>query len=88
MDPLTFFQIGESLRRHSAASVLDEVQVPTLVVAGDADNFTPLSLCRRMHERIRDSELAIIPGGSHAALIEYPDVINRTVLDFMHRHFA
>jgi pimeloyl-ACP methyl ester carboxylesterase len=86
--PQTFLQLGIYLGRHSAAHVLPSLSVPSLVVAGDRDYFTPLKVCRRMHEQIPGSEWFQVKGGSHGGLFEFPDLINTRVLDFMERHFS
>ena len=87
MDILTFFQTGACFGQHTAKSVLPRIDVPTLVVAGDEDNFTPVSVCRRMYEMIPTAEWYLVKGGSHGSLIKFPDEINSRVLKFMARHF-
>ena len=40
------------------------IDVPTLVVAGTEDTFTPYWLSEEMHDRIPRSELLTVPGGN------------------------
>lgn len=88
IDIETFFRLGEHLGQHSAVSVLPRVAVPTLIVAGDRDNFTPLAVNVEMRRRIPRAEWHLVSGGSHGALIEYPLEVNAVVRDFLRRHFA
>jgi pimeloyl-ACP methyl ester carboxylesterase len=57
--------------------------VPTLVVAGERDLFTPRHLSLEMAQRIRGAELLEIPRGSHAALIEQPELVNLRLEKFL-----
>ena len=86
-DVRAFLLLAADLGRHSAAHVLPTVSVPTLVVAGEKDNFTPLSTLRRLRDAIPGSEYQEIKGASHAGLVEFPDEINAHVSDFLTRHF-
>ncbi len=76
LDVPAFLALTESAAWHSAEDVLIQIGVPTLVVGADNDVLTPVWLSRQMHNRIPDSELTIIPGGSHAALAEHPEFLN------------
>lgn len=78
-----YFQILDALARHDAEEVLEKIDVPTLIITGDKDFFTPMSLAEEMHRRIKGSELLIVPGGSHYAPVEYPEVINPRVEQFL-----
>ena len=87
IDVVTFLQTGAYLSQHSARDVLPTISVPTLVVAGTKDNFTPIFICRRMYEMIPTAEWFPVKAGSHGALIEFPELINERVLVFMEEHF-
>src|SRR5262249_14439071 len=41
VDPLLFLEMLAHAGRHSAREVLPQIEVPTLVVAGERDGFTP-----------------------------------------------
>jgi pimeloyl-ACP methyl ester carboxylesterase len=72
--------------RHSARDVLPRIEVPTLIIAGDRDGFTPPGLSEEMHQRIAGSELVLVEGGSHTAPIERPAEVTRSVSQFLDRH--
>lgn len=88
LDPLVMLMMGEAMRTHSAADVLSTVQVPTLVVAGERDTFTPILLAEHMRDEIPDSELVLIPGASHGAVIEKPAEVNEAIESFLDRHLV
>jgi len=70
------------LGEHDARDVLDEVDVPTLVIAGDRDLFTPRSAAEDMVRRVRGAELLVVPGGTHYVAVEYPELVNLRVEKF------
>ena len=56
-----------------ASRRLAEIAVPALILAGDSDKMTPLSLSRELARGIAGSELAVIPNAGHMMLMEQPD---------------
>jgi pimeloyl-ACP methyl ester carboxylesterase len=87
VDAGAFVRLLESAEAHDATDHLPEVDVPTLVVAGERDGFTPMRLSQRMHEAIRGSELLVLPGGTHAGPIEQPELLSRRVRAFLTERF-
>lgn len=83
VDPTLFVRMLASAAEHDCLPHLHEVDVPTLVVAGERDSFTPLRLSERMHSEIPGSELLVVPGGTHVAPLEAPDVVAERVLGFL-----
>jgi pimeloyl-ACP methyl ester carboxylesterase len=63
-------------------SDLARVAARTLVMAGD-DDMISAEHTLRLYRGIPDSELAVVPGTSHALIIEKPDLCNRIILDFL-----
>ena len=86
LDPLIMMKMAEAMHRHSAEDLLRHIQVPALVIVGDRDNFTPPWLGRVMASRIPVAEQLVVEGGTHAAIIEEPRIINDAVIDFLARH--
>lgn len=83
IDPDLFLRLLSSAAEHDATPHLSEVRVPTLVVAGDRDSFTPMRLSVKMHEAIRGSELLVLPGGTHVAPLEHPELVEARVRSFL-----
>lgn len=61
--------------RHDASDHLPEVKVPVLVVAGEKDTWTPFPLSTGMHEAIPESELLVLPAGTHTGPLEHPELV-------------
>lgn len=65
---------------------LEKFNVPTLLMTGDADLYTPPSVLRMFTARMKQAESQIIPESGHSSFWENPDVFNRTVLAFIAKH--
>ena len=61
---------------------LERISAPTLVLVGD-DDFMTLEHTVELYRAIPNSELAVVPGTSHAHFMEKPSLVNRLVLDFL-----
>jgi pimeloyl-ACP methyl ester carboxylesterase len=57
-----------------------------LVLAGDRDLLTSRRAAEDMARRIPGAELTILPGGTHYAAVEYPEVFNLRVEKFFLEH--
>jgi pimeloyl-ACP methyl ester carboxylesterase len=82
MHPLHFVRTLDSLKDHSAWDHLPHVDVPTVVIGGEGDKFTPVWLAQRMAEYIPGAEFAFVPGGTHTAPLERPTLVNSEVARF------
>jgi len=88
MDVEVFVRCLDGASRHSAEDLLPSVRVPTLIVAGERDGFTPSWLSEKMHREIPGAEILRLPGGTHTSPIELPDLVNLRVEKFLLEHFA
>ena len=59
--------------------------MPALVVAAERDLFAPAARCREMAARIPGAELLVLREGSHAALVEQPELVALTLEKFLAR---
>ncbi len=68
-------QIADAVNRKKAGYGLDEcnakreaanIQVPVLLIHGDADGFVPCGMCREIHENCKDAKQLIVEGAGHA----------------------
>lgn len=66
-------------QRNRAAAI----QVPTLILVGDADTITPPALSEELHALIPGSSLEVIAGASHLANLDKPVEFNRAIDDFL-----
>lgn len=59
-----------------------KISVPVLILAGKEDPIYPLEMQQKMHQDIKGSHLAVIPGAAHAAIIEKPVLASAAILDW------
>jgi pimeloyl-ACP methyl ester carboxylesterase len=71
--------------RNDHTADLPSIAEPTLILVGDADAITPPKVAQTMHEAIPRSQIAIIQGAGHMAIMEQPDQVNRAIRDFLVR---
>jgi pimeloyl-ACP methyl ester carboxylesterase len=83
-----FFKMALSAQEHSAQDVLDKINVPTLAIIGENDIFTPKYVMLRMAQKIKNSEVLILPKGSHGGLVEYAELVCLRIEKFLKDHFG
>ncbi len=83
LDFVAYSRIFKALGDHDTRDVLPTITVPTLLITGQKDLFTPVELSRRMSVQIPDAELMIVRGGTHYTPIEYPMVVNLRIAKFL-----
>ena len=62
---------------------LHRLPQPTLVVAGEQDPSVPLCNARLLAARIPDARLHVVKGGGHLFLLDEPENVAPTILDFL-----
>jgi pimeloyl-ACP methyl ester carboxylesterase len=82
------FRMMSGLRAHSTGDVLPKVHVPTLILAGSRDLFTPPRVQERMASLIPDSEIVWFEDAGHLLPVEEPDGIVDAIVEFMERRLA
>ena len=87
VDVRLFLEMLAAAGRHTCRELLSHIAVPTLIVSGDRDGFTPAQLSEEMHRLIRGSELHVVAGGSHTAPIERPAEVTERIADFLRKKF-
>ncbi len=83
---LDFEVYAETLRYlglHDASDLLHRIEVPTGIVTGSKDFFTPLPTAEAMAETIPDADLLVVEGGTHYAAVEFPREVNEYIRDFI-----
>jgi pimeloyl-ACP methyl ester carboxylesterase len=66
--------------------LLHHIAVPTLLIWGELDARSPLSVARQFEEAITDAELVVLPAAGHMSNLEQPQLFNEAVLDFCRSH--
>jgi pimeloyl-ACP methyl ester carboxylesterase len=68
--------------------LLPTIAVPTLLIWGELDVRSPLSVARQFDQAISDTTLVVIPGCGHVSNLERPEQFNEAVRQFCRAHTA
>ncbi len=71
------------VHNHPLHKPLETITLPTLLIAGGKDLFAPARRSEEMHNRIKQSEILVIPDASHNIIQEEADIISSTILGFL-----
>ncbi|MGZ3874330.1 MAG: alpha/beta fold hydrolase [Mucilaginibacter sp.] len=63
--------------------VLPTINVPTLVIVGREDEFTPVAKAEELQQNLQNCKLVIIEDAGHLPNLEQPHEFNQAVLDFL-----
>ena len=66
--------------------LLPRIAVPTLLIWGEADARSPLSVARQFANAIPNAELKVIPDAGHISNLEQPGSFNDAVRTFCSQH--
>jgi pimeloyl-ACP methyl ester carboxylesterase len=80
--PAGFRLMATALARADTTTLLTTIAVPTLLVWGDADKRSPLTVGRTMRDAIPRSRLEVIRGAGHLCNLERPAEFNAIVRAF------
>jgi 3-oxoadipate enol-lactonase len=64
-------------------SRLGQIGVPTLVIAGELDQGTPVAMAQALAEAIPGARLEVLTGASHMSAIEEPEAFAKSVVEFV-----
>ncbi len=83
-----FHPAGQQVLFHAFAyedlrDVLPRIDVPTLLLYGDQDVRSPLSVAEDLHAQIPPSRLVVMPGVGHVSNIEAAERFNTEVRRFL-----
>ena len=80
--PMGFRLMATAVARADTRSLLPGISVPTLLIWGEADKRSPLSVAYQMRDAIHGAKLEIISGAGHVSNMEKPIPFNKAVKDF------
>src|SRR5215207_380527 len=66
--------------------LLPRISVPTLLIWGELDARSPLSVARQFEHAVPDAKLVVIPGAGHVSNLEQPELFNDAVRAFCRAH--
>ncbi len=80
--PVGFRLMAIALAHMDTRDLLPTIGVPTLLVWGDADTRSPMSVAHQFHDAIPGARLAIISGAGHVSNLEQPARFDAEVRNF------
>ncbi len=80
-----FMRQSNAVLNHDVSAQLPSISCPTLITFGAADQLTSTRFAQPLKSAIRNSELVIFEGCSHAALYEKTEEFNQRTLEFLQR---
>ncbi len=84
--PVAIGRATEACLAFNLKENIARIALPTLVVSGREDVFTPIHLAEQIHHSIRGSEWKILDGVGHNLHIEAAPQLVLAVLSFLKRH--
>lgn len=82
-DLKTFLASYEAIAGDSASELAARVEAPTLLIAGDKDAFTPLSMVVEMHAAMRNARLEVYERATHYLPLEFPGKLSNDIRRFL-----
>jgi pimeloyl-ACP methyl ester carboxylesterase len=64
---------------------LENIKLPVQIIVGEKDIMTPVKYASFLHDRIANSELAVIKAGTHMVFAEQAEVVNKQIQGFVER---
>jgi pimeloyl-ACP methyl ester carboxylesterase len=81
-----FMQQLQACLAHDTYEELTKISIPVLVIHGDEDRLIPVENGKMLADRIKDSELYIVPGAGHLYLTEAQKAVDEKVIDFLKKY--
>ncbi len=82
-DPLIIHGDLSACDHFDVMNIVHQISVPTLIVVGQEDVLTPVKYSRFLADKIKRSNLVIIPNSGHLVMMERTDDFNSTVQQFV-----
>jgi len=80
--PIGFRLMATALARADTREFLASINIPTLLIWGDADKRSPLTVGQIMRDAIPGARLEVIRGAGHLPNLERPNEFNQIVRNF------
>ena len=82
--PQSFIRAQKAMGyRPDSSPIVDEIEVPALVIVGEHDPLGPVQEARVLADELPQGRLEVIPGAGHLPNLERPDHFNRLLGEFL-----
>lgn len=88
LDAVTLLAMFRSGQEHTAEDLLEQIDVPVLIMHGTKDVMSTFDQALKMAEMIPGAELVAVEGGAHTLPVEDPELIAREVKRFLLTRFG
>lgn len=85
-NPQGYIACCEAIRDMDQRNLVKEIQIPTLIVAGEFDSATSVAQAEALKQWVDQSALRVVPG-SHISNVEAASEFNSVLLEFLERVF-
>jgi 3-oxoadipate enol-lactonase len=75
--------VSAMMTRPDSTELLKSIACPTLILVGQDDGLSPVSVAEQMHRDIRGSRLEVIPEAGHLSSLEQPDAFSAALGRFL-----
>ncbi|HEY1392825.1 MAG TPA: 3-oxoadipate enol-lactonase [Methylibium sp.] len=72
-----------AVKAHDTTARLPRIKLPTLIIAGELDQGTPVAMAELMARQIPGSRLVVLKEASHLSALEQPEAFEAAVRDFL-----
>ncbi len=86
INTLNLIHAARSAKKDNLLSVLNQIKVPTLLLWGEDDEVTTMTVAETFHKNMPNSELRTIKNCGHAPMIEHPEWFAEQVQQFLKKH--
>jgi pimeloyl-ACP methyl ester carboxylesterase len=81
-DVMSYVGTLDRLGEYDASSILSQIDIPTLVIGGDRDPFTPRAALEALVQGIPSAEYLVLPEATHYALLDQAEHVNLRIEKF------
>jgi 3-oxoadipate enol-lactonase len=83
IEPYAYMLQLQACMGHDSFNVIDQINIPTLIIHGDEDILVPFENGVTLADKIPNAEFLTVQGAGHIYVTEANDLVNDKVLDFL-----
>ena len=83
--PQTYYADFTACNGFDCTAQLEEVNLPVLLICGEADRLTPFKYSRFLAEKLPQAQLVEVKGAGHMVMLEAPRQVNRAIASFVEK---
>ncbi len=69
--------------RTDSTHYLEEINIPSLFVCGEVDNFTPPQQMKQYADKVSKSDFVVVPKAGHMSPVENPEFVAEAIHNFL-----